>query len=388
MRTVLITGATGAIGSVLTKCLLEEPHTRVRLLLRAESRSHLEQRLRELFVFWQIDPEDGDVRARVDASPGDVTEPLLGLDRSTYQRLTTEVTHVVHSAGNVKLNRSIADARRSAVDAAAQVVTFVDACRASGQFHKLEFVSTVGVAGRMPGIVPERPFSEARTFRNSYEAAKAEAEGFVLRHVGNGLPATVHRPSMVVGDSRTGRIIQFQVFYYLCEFLSGRRTLGVVPSSHGVRLDIIPVDYVARAIQLSSLNADAAGRVFHLCGGPSQAPTIEELAKRVREFFAAHGRPVPALRHVPPTLLRSVLPLASRFVPARTRRSLQSLPYFLAYLDSAAQTFGNADSQQYFSALGLHPPVVGSYLGPVLSYYLSSRKSGSAAGDSHVRGAA
>src|SRR5262249_47879396 len=163
--------------------------------------------------------------------------PFLGLDRPSYERLSREVTHVVHAAGNVKLNRPLEEARRSAVDAAGHVVSFVDACRACGGFQKLRFLSTVGVVGKMPGTVPERAFPEARAFRNSYEAAKAEAETFLLEHMARGLPATVHRPSMVVGDSRDGRIIQFQVFYHLCEFLSGRRTAGVIPGARDIRLD-------------------------------------------------------------------------------------------------------------------------------------------------------
>ena len=52
-----------------------------------------------------------------------------------------------------------------------------------------------------------------------------------------GLPATIHRPSMVVGDSQTGKVIHFQVFYHLCEFLSGRRTLGIVPDTGDAALD-------------------------------------------------------------------------------------------------------------------------------------------------------
>ena len=130
------------------------------------------------------------------------------------------------------------------MDSARGIVSFSDACAQHGAFEKLEFISTVGVAGNMSGTVPERAFGEARTFRNSYEEAKAEAETLLLQQIERGLPATIHRPSMVVGDSRDGTIIQFQVFYYLCEFLSGRRTVGVVPETHDIRLDVVPVDYV------------------------------------------------------------------------------------------------------------------------------------------------
>jgi nucleoside-diphosphate-sugar epimerase len=270
----------------------------------------------------------------------------------------------------VKLNRPLDEARRSAVDSARHIVTFVNAVRETGRFEKLELVSTVGVAGAMPGTVPERAFSEPRSFRNSYEAAKAEAESYVLREMSDGLPATIHRPSMVIGNSSDGRIIQFQVFYYLCEFLSGRRTQGVVPQASGIRLDIIPVDYVARAIQISTTRRDTVGRVFHLCSGPSEAPLVNDLSRRVRAFFVAHGRHAPKLRTVPSGLLRAAVPVASRLVPEKMRRTLQSLPHFLAYLD-VPQTFANVDTARFFSSANLTVPRVDSYLEAVLSYYLS-----------------
>ena len=277
VRTVMVTGATGAIGSVARQYLLGEESTEVRLLIRARSRAHLDERLNELYRFWDIDPQNRCVSGRVEALAGDVTLPRLGLDDSGYQRLAEETTHVVHSAGNVKLNRPLDEARRSAVDGARQIVSFVDACAKNGGFQKLEFVSTVGVAGNMAGTVPERRFSEPRSFRNSYEAAKAEAETFVLQEIDRGLPATIHRPSMVVGDAHDGKIIQFQVFYYLCEFLSGRRTAGIIPDAGDIRLDIIPVDYVARAIQESSLRPQAIepdlSSLRRACAGaPNHAP--------------------------------------------------------------------------------------------------------------------
>jgi thioester reductase-like protein len=370
VRTVLVTGATGAIGSLLTKYLLDEEDTRVRLLVRARSAVHLDARVREMCSFWGVDVADPRTSARLEAQVGDVTLPMLGLSATTHGRLAREVTHIIHSAGNVKLNRPLDEARRSAVDSTRYVVEMADACRAHGQFQKLDAVSTVGVAGRMPGTVPERALSEPRGFRNSYEAAKAEAEQFLLEQMGKGLPATIHRPSMVVGDSHDGRTIQFQVFYHLCEFLSGKRTAGLIPETGDSRLDIIPVDYVARAIQMSSASDDATGRIFHLCSGPARASRIDDLSDRVQRIFASNGQRLRPLRRVPLGVVRALVPMATWLTRGRVRNALQSLPYFLAYLEES-QTFGNTETGEFFSRFGLTSPAVDSYLDPVLSYYLT-----------------
>jgi thioester reductase-like protein len=362
-----VTGATGAIGSVLAKYLLEEPNTEVRLLLRARNAAHLEERLAELHRFWRIGSGGAE---RLLAVAGDVTLPKLGMDESVYRRLSSEVTHTIHSAGDVRLSRPIDQARKSAVDSARHVVAFADACSDGGRFEKLEFISTVGVAGNVAGTVPEQAFNGARDFRNSYEAAKAEAETFLLKEMDRGLPATIHRPSMVVGDSRDGSIIQFQVFYYLCEFLSGRRTAGVVPDTRDIRLDIVPVDYVARAIQASSMRRDAVGRIFHLCAGPSDAPEIGRLSRKVREFFVAHGRHAPSPHPIPLSLIRKLLPIVRRLVTTRARRSLDTLPLFLAYLDTP-QTFANVRTREFFTPVGIEVPPVDRYLDTVLAYYVS-----------------
>jgi nucleoside-diphosphate-sugar epimerase len=328
--------------------------------------------VRSLLAFWELAPADPTMSGRLEAFGGDVSQPRLGLEEAAYKQLSGEVTNIIHSAGNVKLNQSMEDARRSAVDSTRHILALADACREHGRLRKLEFVSTVGVAGRWQGVVPERPLREPREFHNTYEAAKAEAEELLLEEMARGLPATVHRPSMVVGDSRTGKIIHFQVFYYLCEFLSGKRTFGIVPDAGDVRLDIIPVDYVASAIQISSRREDTAGRILHLCSGPSHAPRITDLAEQLRKRFTAYGARLARLRKVPPGWIRGLLPAITRVAPRSARRALESLPFFLAYLDEQ-QLFDNTRTQAFLAVEGVAIPRVEEYLDAILRYYWTHR---------------
>jgi thioester reductase-like protein len=368
VKTVLVTGATGAIGSVVARILIDDPDTQVRLLLRAGSKSELDGRVEQLRTFWKIGPERTGGAPRLDAYAGDVTIPALGLSADVHERLVRDLTHVIHCAGNVKLNMPLDEARRAAVQSTEHVLAFAEDCARVGRFRKLDLVSTVGVAGRWPGLVPERALPEASAFRNTYEAAKAEAEVLIRAHMARGLPVTIHRPSMVVGDSQTGRIIHFQVFYHLCEFLSGRRTAGIIPVAGDIRLDIVPVDYVARAIVASSGSDAASGRIFHLCSGPDRALTIDDLATRIHAFFRSRGVRLRPLRRVPVGVIRALVPIAAFLTSGHLRRSVKTLPYFLAYLEEP-QTFANVDTDRFFSEYGLSAPAVDTYLDAVLSYY-------------------
>jgi thioester reductase-like protein len=220
------------------------------------------------------------------------------------------------------MNLPLADARASAVNGARGILELARVAHRGGRLQKVEFVSTVGVGGKRGGILPERWIIEPRTFHNTYEEAKAEAEILVAQGVADGLPITVHRPSMVVGDSRTGASMRFQIFYHLVEFLSGRRTFGLFPALGNAHLDIVPVDYVAAAVTWSAGQAATIGRVLHLCTGPRASPALRDLQVTVRRAFIAAGKPVPRRIFLPPRLLRSLLPVVAAALPAPGRRAL------------------------------------------------------------------
>jgi nucleoside-diphosphate-sugar epimerase len=210
--------------------------------------------------------------------------------------------------------------------------------------------------------------AEQRTqFHNTYEQAKAEAEDIVRVEVEGGLPLTVHRPSMVVGDSSSGRIIHFQVFYHLCEFLSGRRTFGLSPDLSRGRLDIIPADHVARAIAWSSTTRSTCGRVLHLCSGPALALPLKPLRERVRTAFAQAGRRLPPVIGLPTPVFSAILAAASLLMSAEDRRAVRTLPVFLDYL-ATEQSFANHRTQALLSGV----PAPERYLDQVLAYYLGN----------------
>jgi thioester reductase-like protein len=371
MRTYFITGATGVVGNEIAAQLLAESDARLLLLIRADDEEQAVARLDELIAYWKLDPDS--VRRRIDVVRGDTERPRFGLAEARYRSIASSVTHMVHSAALVRMNLPLQQASSAAVRSAENVIELARACRASGQLRKVEFLSTVGVAGRMPGTLPERWVSEHRTFHNTYEQAKADAELLVARACEEGLPITLFRPSMVVGAAATGRVIRFQVFYHLVEFLSGRRTHGIYPALGAARIDLVPVDFVARSVAWSSGTADTVGRVLHLCSGPADALPLRDLRELVRATLRARGVSVPRAVTVPRTLLRATLPLVRALAPPDAKRALGTLPIFLDYL-GGEQSFGNDETRAVLARAGLSFPAPREFIGPVLDYYLSRRE--------------
>ena len=369
MMQILLTGATGTIGSALVLELLKNPQSRLTLLVRARDSADLQARMASMHKFWGL-PADQGAAQRIQAVLGDIVLPDFGLNADELQRLASDTTHIIHCAASVKLNMSLDEARATAVKPTRSILALARRCAEAGQLQKVDLVSTVGVWGRTPGHMPEQRLPDVTDFHNTYEAAKAEAERVVWAE-GDGLPITVHRPSMVVGNASDGKVIHFQVFYHLCEFLSGGRTFGVMPRLGDTQLDTVPVDWVAQAVAWSSARAETAGRIFHLCSGPAGAISLPRLQQAVRQAWQQRGRKLPTLRPIEQAWLERLIPLIGAVAGEKTRRALRGLPPVLAYL-AEDQGFTNTETQRTFAAAGLPLPPVESYLVPVLNHYLDT----------------
>lgn len=372
MTRIFLTGASGTIGSALVPELLKQPGAELVLLLRAQDDADLHRRVQGLLRDWRLAPGDPHA-ARLMPVRGDISLPDFGLQPQQAAQIFDSATHIIHCAASVKLNMSLDQARATAVTPTRTVLALARRSAQAGRLKKLEIVSTVGVWGRTPGHMPERRLPEVSEFHNTYEEAKAEAERVIWAE-GQDLPITVHRPSMVVGSSVDGRVSSFQVFYHLCEFLSGQRTFGIMPVLGHTRLDTVPVDWVAAAIAWSSTRAETAGSILHLCSGPTAAIDLKVLQQVVRESWLRHGRKTPRLWTVKRELLQRMIPIIGAVAGKRTQRALRGLPPVLAYL-AEDQGFQNVATKRLLEQAGLPLPPVESYLGVVLDHYLQAQAS-------------
>ncbi len=348
------------MGNEIAARLLADSDSRLLLLIRAPDDAQALARLDELAAYWRMDPRA--VRMRAAVIRGDTALPRFGLSEAQYRSLHEAVTHIVHCAALVRMNLPLEQALRSAVRSAANVIELARACRASGQLEKVEFLSTVGVAGRMPGMLPERWIGEERTFHNTNEQAKAEAERLVSDACAAGLPITVTRPSMVVGNAGSGRILRFQVFYHLVEFLSGSRTRGIYPALGAARLDLVPVDFVSRVVTWSSTTTDTAGRILHLCSGPAEALPLVELRELVRARLRALGHAVPRAYTVPHPVAANGDTACPRARSHGGETGTGHAAYF-SRLPRERTSFGNEQTKRLLARTGVQVPVPREFVG-------------------------
>jgi thioester reductase-like protein len=365
LRELLLTGSTGVLGCELVTVLLGDPDTRLWLLLRAESAAALDQRVREVVAYAERAGVD-DVAGRVRVVRGDLRAPDLGLSPSDYAEVAAAITHVVHSAADVRFDRSLDDARRTAVHGLAQLIALLRAC---DRPVKLDCVSTVGVAGARSGLITEEPQPLGEHgFRNSYEQAKAEAELMLLDEMSRGIAATIHRPAMIVGHSSTGRIRTPQGFYFLVDYFLGLKADHVVPDCGHILLDTIPVDYVANAVDHATRCPALTGAILHLCTGPS-AWSLADVTARARVLMRDRGRELPTVTALP--LDRFMRHLAER--SAAGSRFHAALAQFESYF-SHYIAFDNRRAMQLLEPAGIVVPTVESYLDLVLTTYWAERR--------------
>jgi thioester reductase-like protein len=365
LREILLTGATGVLGSELCAQLLADPDTRLWLLLRARSSQELAARLGQVAAY-AARAGVGDVERRLRAVRGDVRLPQLGLDPADYAGVAGSITHVVHSAADVRFDRSLEDARSTAVSSVEHIVALV---RRAARPAKLECISTVGVAGCRTGRISEEPQSSPQGgFRNAYEQSKAEAEQWLLAEMRDGLNATIHRPAMIVGHSRDGRIQAYQGFYFLVDYFLGLKSDNVVPACDHLLMDTIPVDYVAKAIDHSTRDARLDGAILHLCSGP-RAWNIGQVTAYARALLLERGRELPAVTALPLDRFMEHLAVKS----AAGSRFHEALAQFESYFADFIE-FDNRRAAELLAPAGIEVPPVESYLDTVLTAYWASRR--------------
>ena len=271
---IFLTGATGFLGGFLLRELLSQTAAPVVCLVRAASPEAALDRVRDNIA--RYGPIASDALARVSVVVGDLVRPRFGLDPERFESLAREVGSILHCGAVVHWGYGYSSLKDSNVGGTHEVIRL--SCLGGGL--PIHHVSSIGVYPF--GEVTLDQFPEQDDLKDGdrlqipYFQSKWVAERMLEHARSRGVPVAIYRPGFVSGDSRTGAesASESQLFY---AFLAGCVKLGEVPAVEKV-IDVVPVDYVARALVTLMRDPRAIGRKFNF---------INPRPFRQRDIYAA-----------------------------------------------------------------------------------------------------
>ncbi len=296
--TYFVTGATGFIGRHLLEELLARKGD-IYCLVRKES----------LQKFEALRATCGDDGNRLIAVSGDLAKPALGVSPVQRKSLAGKVRHFFHLAAIYDLAADAASQVTANVDGTRHALQLADALKA-GCFHH---ISSIAVAGMYSGVFREDMFAEAEELDHPYFKTKHQAEALVRE---SARAHRIYRPGVVIGNSKTGEIDKIDGPYYFFRTLKKLRqalppwmpTIGL----EGGRINLVPVDFVAAAIDHIAHKPGLDGGCFHITD-----PAPRRIGE-VLNIFARAG-------HAPQMTMRVDARMFA-FVPSMVKQALASLP--------------------------------------------------------------
>ena len=277
-----VTGATGFIGRHLVELLLQREGT-MYVLVREGSKGRLE----ELRNRWGVGSE------RLVGVVGDLSQRRLGVSDGEVERLRGQIDHFFHLAAIYDMTADAESQKVANIEGTRHMVEFAEAVEA----ERVHMVSSIAAAGLYKGVWRENMFEEAENLDvHPYFRTKHESEAIVRTECSR--PWRVYRPGIVVGHSETGEMDKIDGPYYFFKLI--RRLRGAVPEwmpmlgVEGREINLVPVDFVARAMdQIAHLDG-LDGRAFHLTDpNPKTAGEVIDIFARAAHAPQSSAR-VPA----------------------------------------------------------------------------------------------
>ncbi len=277
MATVFFTGFPGFLGSELLPRVLKRypKDVTATCLVQPKFVATAKSRIEELA---RTVPETA---GRIRMVEGDITRPDLGLGEG--KELKEETVEIFHLAAVYDLSVKRDLAMRVNLDGTRFVL---DLARACPRLQRFQYVSTCYVSGRYAGAYTEYDLEKGQEFNNYYEETKYLAEVEVQRRMREGLPTTIYRPAIVVGDSGTGATQKYDGPYFMLQLLLRQPAMALLPMvgrPDRTRVNVVPRDFVVSAIAYLSGLEKSKNKVYQLCdpNAPTVAQMVDTLARAV-----------------------------------------------------------------------------------------------------------
>jgi long-chain acyl-CoA synthetase len=355
---LLLTGATGFVGMEVLGRYLESSERRVITPVRAADDAAATERIRATLrgLFG--------VRARryerrVEAIAADLTAPGLGLAPKRREEIAQRTGQIIHSAASVSFALPLEESRAINLEGTRRVLELAELAHERGGLERYAHVSTAYVAGTHAGRFRECDCDVEQDFRNSYEQSKFESEQLVRSKVG--LPSPILRPSIVVGDRRSGWTAAFNVLYWPLRAFA-RGLYPAVPAIPSSPVDVVSIDYVADAIYALCQSQEGIGETYHLTAGP-HASSVGELVELASRYF---DRPPPQV------LAPADFAEYAKGITGVQRSALGQSAIYFPYFACSTE-FDNAGARARLEPAGISVSPLAHYLERLLDFATRTR---------------
>jgi thioester reductase-like protein len=276
---IFVTGTTGYLGSYVAAGLFTEHRDKLNLLVRAKSEEEARERLwtslQLHFGFLEFCEYLG---ARVRIFCGDLTSERFGLSDDKYHALVDTTDSIVHCAASLN-RKSERQCLNVNLRGGLEVIQLARRAQNRNGLRRYSHVSTVAVAGKRRNevVTEDAAIDWARSDYDPYARTKKFGE-HMLHQLLADVPHTIFRPAIVLGDSRRPETSQFdmvQAFDVLVR-------MPVLPLRPRDKIDIVPANYVSKAIVAIHQKSEPAHGIYHLSSGTG-SQTYKELTDALAE---------------------------------------------------------------------------------------------------------
>jgi len=373
-KRLLVTGATGFLGSHLSYRLLEQGHRVLALARGSRNVSACERVVDTLKSVAGSEEALSPMMDRLDVVEGDISQPGFGLNDDARSRIISATDEIWHCAASL----SFAEEDREEifhlnVGGTEKLLEIVEQIPG----RRLHHVSTAYVAGDRSDVVKETDIDVGQRFKNPYEESKFRSELMIAEAHRNGLArASVYRPSIVIGDSKTGRVTHFHGVYAFIRGLWSvlerlRRRLPHesvislplrVSGSKSTTLNFVPIDYVVDGMVEIGNMPSSLGKTYHLT---NDTPTPNSLwlsdICRIMRVEGVELTGEESFEKTPMTKLEMLFQ--------------KQMAFYYMYL-SGEPKFDARNTHQALTGTGIEcPPVTGEFTEKMMGWYLNYLRS-------------
>src|SRR5947199_710204 len=269
---IFLTGATGYLGSYIASELFRGHRDSLNLLVRAKNQQAARERLwQSLQLHMEFAEFQEHIATRTQIYLGDLTDAQFGLPDEQYRSLVQSTESVIHCAASLN-RKSEKQCLNVNLRGTLEVIQLARRAHDRHGLRRYSHVSTVAVAGKRKDalVTEEHAIDWERSDYDPYARTKKFCEHMANRWLPE-VPKTIFRPAIVLGDSRRPETSQFDMVQAV--HLLAR--LPVLPLRPHDRIDIVPANYVGKAVVTIHQKDAPVHGIYHLSSGRGSETYLE-----------------------------------------------------------------------------------------------------------------